>query len=89
MGPFGGNGEEFRRVTHRVPKIYHGEASAADRRQNVGYARGGSSAGSGGNVFGDVLYREMSGNRDTVGGVMTNIQSVCRGEGLQGGWTQE
>ena len=52
-------------------------------------ARGGISAGSGQNAVINDLYRETSGNHGTVGGVMTNIRSVCRGKGLQGGRTQE
>ena len=36
-----------------------------------------------------IWYRDMAGNHGTVGGVTTNIRSVCRGEGLRGGWTQE
>ena len=55
----------------------------------MGYSRGRISAGSGGNTVGDDLYRETAGNRGTVGGVTTNILSMCRGEGLRGVWTQE
>ena len=53
VGPFGGNGEEVRRSTHRVPQKEHGEASEADARQDMGDARGRISAGSGGNAVGD------------------------------------
>ena len=63
--------------------------SVADIRRDVGYARGRSSAGSGGNTVGNDLYRDMAGNCGTVGGVTTDIRSVCRVEGLRGGWTQE
>ena len=89
VGPFGGNVEEGRRGTHRFPHTDHGEASAADRRREVGDAQGVSSAGSGRNAVGNDLYRETTGNRGTVGGVTTNIRSMCRVEGLRGGWTQE
>ena len=33
LGPFGGNGEEGRRITHIFSQIYHGEASAANNRR--------------------------------------------------------
>ena len=36
-----------------------------------------------GNAVGDYLYRETAGNHGTVGGVMINIQSVCKGEVLR------
>ena len=36
VGNFGRNGEEGIRVTHRFPKIDLGEASAVDRRRDVG-----------------------------------------------------
>ena len=52
-------------------------------------ARGISSAVSGGNVVVDDLYRETGVNHGTVGGVATDIQSVRKGEGIRGGWTQE
>ena len=89
MGPFGGNGEEGRRVTYRVPQTYHGEASVGDRRRDVGDACGGSSARSVRNAVDDDLYREMTGNCGTVGGVMNDIRSVFRGERLRGGCTQD
>ena len=89
MGTFGGNGEECIRGTHRLHQKNHGEASAADRRRDVGDARGRSSVGRGRNAVGDDLYRETAGNRGTVGGVMTNIRSVYRVEGIRGGWMQE
>ena len=38
VGPFGGNGEEVRRSTQRVPQKEHGEASEADARQDMGDA---------------------------------------------------
>ena len=86
--------KDFYLVTSHMQ--YHGEASVADRRRDVGDARGGSSAGSGGNAADDDLYRETAGNRGTVGDVTTNILSVYRGEGLRGGgrrrdawWCQE
>ena len=60
-----------------------------DIRRYMGYAWGRSSAGSGGNTFSNDLYRDMAGNCGTVGGVTTDIRSVCRVEGLRGGWTQE
>ena len=82
VGPFGGNVEESRRVTHRLTQTDHGEASTADRRRDIRDARGGISAGSGGNTVGDDLYRETVGNRGSFGGVTTNIRSVCRGERL-------
>ena len=52
----------------------------------MGDVWGGSSGGSGGNAVGDDLYRETAGNRDTVGGVTTDIRSV---KGLREGWKQE
>ena len=51
----------------------------------MGDARGESSAGSGRNTVSDDLCRETEGNRGAVGGVKTNIKSVCRGEELQCG----
>ena len=63
----------WRRVTHSFPHIYHGESSAADRRVDVGDAKGGISARSGGNAVSNDLYRETTGNRVTVGGITTYI----------------
>ena len=88
FGHLRSNGEEGRSNTHRLPQIDHGKASAADRRRDVGDARGGDSEGSGGDAVGDDLYRKTAGNHGTVGGVTTNIKSVCRGEGLKGRWMQ-
>ena len=73
MGPFGGNGVEGKRGTHRVPQEDHREVSAAYRRRDVGDAQGRSSAGSGRNVVSYDQYRETAGNRGKVGGVITNI----------------
>ena len=56
MGHFGGKEEDIR-GTHMVPQKDYGEASAADRRRDVGDAWGGSSAGSGRNEVEDDLYR--------------------------------
>ena len=53
-------------------------------RRDMGDAWGDSSAGSGCNTVRNDLYRETTGNFGTVGGVSTNIQSVCRGERLRG-----
>ena len=89
VGPFGSNGEEGRRDTHRVPQTYHWEASVEVRRRDVGYARGGSIVGIRGNAVGDDLYRETAGMRGKLGGVATTIQSVCKVEGLRRGWTHE
>ena len=89
LGPFGGNGEKGRRSTHDFSQTNHGEVSAADSRRDIGDALGRSSAGSGRNTAVNELYMETTSNRDTVGGVATNIQSVCRGEGIQGGWAQD
>ena len=44
--------------------------------------RGGSIIRSGRDEFENELYRETEGNRGTVGGVATDIRSVCRGEEL-------
>ena len=52
-------------------------------------AWGRISTGRSKNAVRDNLYRETEGNRDIVGGVTTTIQSVCKGEGIQRGWTQE
>ena len=82
MGPLSGNLEEGIRGTHRIPQTYQREARAADIRRDMGDSQGRSSAGSGGNAVGDDLYRDMAGNRGTVGGITTNIQSVFREEGL-------
>ena len=88
VGIFGSNVEEGRRDTYMVPQTYHGEASAAVRRQEVGDIWGGSSVGSSGNTFTDDLYRDMTGNCIPVGGVATTIRCLCKGEG--GGYrTQE
>ena len=75
-GPFCGNGEEGIRVTHRLPQKYHGQVSVAYRRRYVVDARSAISAGSGGNAVGDYICRYTAVNHGTVGGVMTNIQSV-------------
>ena len=96
MGTFGGNGEEGRGSTQRIYHTDHEESSAADRRREVGDTRCRSIVGSGRNAVGDNLYMDTAGNRGTVGGVTTDIQSVCREEGLQRGgcrreawWRQE
>ena len=89
MVPFGGNVEEVRRGTHSIPQTDHREAIEADRRRRVGDARGGSSVGSVRNAVGDDLCRETAGNLGTVGGVTTDIQSVCRGKGIRGRRMQE
>ena len=68
--------------THDIPQTYHGEVRSADSRQDTRDARGGSSVGGGGNAVDDVLYMEKAGKRGTVGGVTTDIISVCREEGL-------
>ena len=60
-----------------------------DSIQDVGHNRGGSSAGSVRNAVVNDLYRDKAGNCCTVGGFTTKTRSVCRGEGLQGGWMQE
>ena len=89
MGSFESNIEEGRRDSHRVPQTDHGEASEVVRIQDMGDSRVRKSAGGSGNSVGDDLYREMTGNRDTVGGVTTNTRTVCKGKGLQMGWEQE
>ena len=76
MGTFDGNVEEGRRGTHRVSQTDHGKASAADSRRDVGDAQGGNIARSCGNTVGNDLYREMTGNHGTVGGVTTTIRSL-------------
>ena len=73
MVPFGGNVEEVRRSTHRLPQTDHGEASAADRIWDVGDVWGRISARSVRNAVGNELYMDTAGNCGTVGGVMTNI----------------
>ena len=55
----------------------------------MGDARGDSIVGSSGNTVKNDLYRDMVGNRGTVGDIATDIQSLCRVEGIQEGWTQE
>ena len=55
----------------------------------MGHARGGSSAGICRNSVSDDLYRDTAGNCGTVGGVAANIRSVCRVEGIRGGWTHK
>ena len=89
MGTFGGNGGEGREDTHGFSSEDHGEAGAIFSRRDMGYARRGSSAGSGGNAVIDDLHRETAGNRSTVGSVAVDIQSVRRREGLRGGRSQE
>ena len=76
---FVSNGEEGRRVTHRLTYTDNVGMGPADRIKDVGYARGGSSAGSGVNAVRDDLYMDTAGNRGTVGGVTTYIRNVCRG----------
>ena len=88
LGPFGENGEEGRRITHRFSQSYHSEARSAGSRQDMGDTRDNSSAGSGWDTVGNDLYTEMTGNRGKVGDVATDIRSVCRGERLRGECTQ-
>ena len=57
LGPFGGNVKEGRRRTHIFSQTDHKETSAVDSRQDMGDAQVGSSAGSGGKIFGNDLYR--------------------------------
>ena len=73
MGTIGGNGEEVRGHKHRVSYTDHEEARATGSRRDMGDALGGISARSGGNTAGDDIHRETTGNRVTVGGVITNI----------------
>ena len=82
VGHFGVNGEKGRVGTYGILQTYHGDAIMEDSRRDVGDARGRSSAGNGGNTVSDDIYKETSGNRGTVGGLTTNIRSVCRGEGI-------
>ena len=78
MGNFSGNGAEGKGVTHRFPSVDHGEAGWTVYRKDMGDARGGSSAGSGGNAVGSYIHRDMSDNRSTVGSVADNIRSARR-----------
>ena len=97
VGPFGGNVEEGRRVTRRVPQTDHGEVTVVDRIRHVGDDRGGSIAGSGENTVGDDLYIGI--RKATVAQWVTlqPILEVCAGEkGCEGGglsreawWLQE
>ena len=73
MGPFSFNGEEGRRVTHRVPQKDQREATAGYRRGDMGDVRGIISGGRGGNAVENDLYREIEVRRVIVGGVTTNI----------------
>ena len=57
LGNFGGNGEEGRGHTKKVSETDHEEASAINRRWDIGDAQGGSSTGSGRNSVGDDLHR--------------------------------
>ena len=76
MGHFDINAEKGGRDARRVPQTDHGEASAAGRRQDVGYARVGRSAGGSWNSIRYDLYGETTGNRGTVVGATATIQSV-------------
>ena len=57
-------------------------------RQDIGDARGISSAGSGGNAVGNGLHGYTSDNRSTVGSVAADIRIVRSQGGLQGGRSQ-
>ena len=57
MGPFGFNEEEEVGDAHWVPLTYNGEASAVVRRQDVGDAQGGRSAGFSRNAVVNDLHR--------------------------------
>ena len=78
VSTFGINVYEGRSNTHRVTQTDHGEASAVVSRRDMGYDRGRSIVGGGGNSAGNDLYREKSGNRATVGGVTITILIVCK-----------
>ena len=73
LGPFGKNGEEGRRDTHRVPLSYHVEESEGNRRQDIGDAWGGMRTGGSGNTVGGDLPRYTAGNLGTVGGATSLI----------------
>ena len=79
---FGGNKKDRRRGTHGLPQTDQEQASATDSRWYMVDVQVGSSAGSDRNTVSDDLYREMAGNCGTVIGVMRNIKSVGKGEGL-------
>ena len=55
----------------------------------MGDAWDGRIAGGSGNTVGDKLYRDMAGNRGTVGGATANTWSVCKVEGIRMRWVQE
>ena len=76
------NGAEVRGETPRFSLKYHGEAGTEVSRQEMGDARGGSSAGSGRDAVIQYLHREISGRRITVVIVADGIRSVHRQEGL-------
>ena len=73
MVPFGFHGEEGGRDTHWFLLKYHGEASAAVRRQDVGKTWGRRRTGGSGNLVGDDLHKEKEGKRCTVGGATSII----------------
>ena len=76
------NGAEVRGDTPRFSSAYNGEAGTKFYKQEMGDARGGSSAGNGKDAVIQDLHREMSGSRSIVVIVVAGIRSVRRQEGL-------
>ena len=68
MGPIGGNLEDGVGDTHRVSETNHREAAMSEGGRDVGYSKGGGSAGSGGNPLVNDLHWKKTGGNGTVGG---------------------
>ena len=73
VGPFGENGEEGRRDTHRISLSYHVEESEGNRRQDIGDAWGGRRTGCSRNTVGGDLPRYKGGNLGSVVGATSLI----------------
>ena len=68
MGPFGGNVEEGRGDTYRVPETDHEDASKAVMRQGTADAGRGRRTRGSGNTVDEDLNILTTGNRGSVGG---------------------
>ena len=80
---FGGNGEEVRRDTNRVPATDHREESNAVKRKDMGDVGGGRRTRGSGNAVGEDLHRETAGFRVSVCGATPLILYIYKGNRVQ------
>ena len=76
------NGENGGRYTHRVSETNNREARMAEGGQDMVYTRGRGSEGIGGNSVSNNLHLKKTGDGGIVGGILENIRSLHKGNGL-------